>query len=48
MTDQYLVQTHSQTTVTGISLLEVHSTRKTLVTIMPIGEKTPDTSETGR
>ena len=36
ISDKYLVQTHSQTKAAGISLSEVHGTRKTLVTSMPI------------
>ena len=48
MTDKYLVQTCSQMKATGINLPEVHSTRKTLVTCMPLEkQKTPDTRETG-
>ena len=41
MTDQYLVQTHLEMKATGISLLEVHSAWKTLVTSMPIERQKP-------
>ena len=39
MTDKYLVQTHSQMKAAGIILPKVHSTRKTLVTSMPLEKK---------
>ena len=41
MTDKYLVQTHSQTKATGISLPEIHGTRKTLITSMPLEKQNP-------
>ena len=34
--DKYLVQTCSQTKAAGINLPEVHGTRKTLITSMPL------------
>ena len=41
MTDQHLVQIHSQTKAAEISLPEVHGTRKMLVTRMPIEKQKP-------
>ena len=41
MTDKYLVQTCSQTKAAGIILLEIHSTRKMLVTSMPLEKQKP-------
>ena len=41
MTDKYLVQMWSQTKTTGINLPEVHSTRKILVTSMPLWKPKP-------
>ena len=41
MTDQYLVQTCLQTKVAGISLLEVHGARKTLITSTLIEKQKP-------
>ena len=41
MTDKYLVQTHSQMKATGINLPEVHGTRKTLITSMPLEKQKP-------
>ena len=46
MKDKYLVQTHSQTKAVGISLLEVHSTKKTLVTNTPIEKQKPQIQAT--
>ena len=40
-TDKYLVQTRSQTKATGVSLLEVHGTKKMIVTNMPIERQKP-------
>ena len=40
-TNKYLVQTHSQTKATGVSLLEVHGTKKMIVTNMPIERQKP-------
>ena len=39
--ETYLGQTHSQTKATGISLPEVHGTKKTLVTNTPIEKQKP-------
>ena len=36
MIGKYLVQTHSQMKAAGINLPEVHGTRKTLATSMPL------------
>ena len=41
MTDKYLVQTCSQMKSTGINLPEVHGTRKTLITSMPLEKQKP-------
>ena len=41
ITDQYLVQTHSQMKATGINFPEVHGARKTLITSMPLEKQKP-------
>ena len=41
MTDKHLVQTRSQMKAAGISLPEVHITRKTLATSMPLEKQKP-------
>ena len=44
-TDKYLVQTQSQTRAIGVNLQEVHGTRKTIVTNMPIEKQKPQIQE---
>ena len=44
-TDKYLVQMQSQMRASGVNLLEVHSTRKTIVTNMPIEKQKPQIQE---
>ena len=41
MMNKYLVQTHSQMKAAGINLPEVHGTRKTLITSMPLEKQNP-------
>ena len=41
MMDKYLVQTYSQMKAAGINLPEVHGTRKTLITSMPLEKQKP-------
>ena len=43
--DKYLVQMQSQMRVTGVNLLEVHGTRKTIVTNTPIEKQKPQIQE---
>ena len=46
MKDKYLVQTFLQTKAMGISLLEVHSAKKTLVINTPIEKQKPQIQAT--
>ena len=44
-TDKYLIQMQSQMRAAGINLLEVHGTRKMIVTNMPIEKQKPQIQE---
>ena len=44
-TDKYLVQMQSQTRAAGVNLPEVHGTKKTIVTNMPIEKQKPQIQE---